>query len=419
MTRPCRHCGRNHFDFDCLQAHSESYFEQIASSSASSETAKETSEYSGSGTDGDQPEQQENAARSFHTNTNGQRRVRSTDPIPLEGNYTIVEILKADIMGKGISYLSAEPCPIRATLGKPPSEENPCISGAADSGGASIIRRDSIPDGYQTFESPMAPSFSGIGKSSMKALGFVTLSVYLPNTATLSGDKRNAQVLLLWVEFQIVENCKTAFLIGRDAIKAYKFTIDEPLKSIIIRPTNAQEKRKKDNKTIFKIPISDNDRFGKRCHDAQVLLVKDVNIKPREEVWLPIRFKRFNDNSSLLFTPNHITNNEEQTHGSSCYSLFSDSTNRLLFLNTSDKPIKLPKGKLLGTVKPIQPNTLMSYFNDDTSVSNEQESERNRPQINQMMQQDQRLEPSETPRESRIIVGTNRRTTNQFLWIIR
>ena len=225
----------------------------------------------------------------------------------------------------------------------------------------------------------MAPSFSGIGKSATKTQGFVLLPVYLPNTSTLSGDKRNAQVLLLWVEFQVVNECKTGFLIGRDATKAYKITIDESSRSITIRTKDSKDtKTKKDSKdkdkdkAIFRIPISENDRFGKRRHDARVLLTQDVNVKPQQEIWLPIRFKRFNDNSSLLFTPNRIVNNEDQTYGSACYSVCSDNTNRLLFLNASDRPIKLPKGRLLGTVEPIQPNTPMSYFNKDTDAENEQ-----------------------------------------------
>ena len=54
-----------------------------------------------------------NAANNFHTMTDGQRRVRSTDPIPLDENkYAIVEIPKADAIGTGIAYLYAEPCPI-------------------------------------------------------------------------------------------------------------------------------------------------------------------------------------------------------------------------------------------------------------------------------------------------------------------
>jgi hypothetical protein len=128
----------------------------------------------------------------------------------------IVEIPKASIIGTGISYFSAEPCPIRATLGKPPSKENPCISGVLDSGGASIIGKDSIPKEYQDqiCDSPLAPMFCGIGKSGTKTIGAVTISVFLPNAAALSKDTRNVQVLMLWIEFQVVESCRTAFLIG-------------------------------------------------------------------------------------------------------------------------------------------------------------------------------------------------------------
>jgi len=93
----------------------------------------------------------------------------------------------------------------------------------------------------------LKPSFRGIGKSATKAQGFVLVPVYLPNTSALSGDKRNSQVLCLWVEFQVVDECKTGFLIGRDATKAYKITIDESSRSIIIRMRDSKE-AKKDSK---------------------------------------------------------------------------------------------------------------------------------------------------------------------------
>ena len=73
MTRPCRHCGRNHFDFDCPLARSESYFEQIASASNNSDTSETTTESSDSEGQEDQRESSGGPASSFHTTTNGQR----------------------------------------------------------------------------------------------------------------------------------------------------------------------------------------------------------------------------------------------------------------------------------------------------------------------------------------------------------
>jgi hypothetical protein len=52
-------------------------------------------------------------------------------------------------------------------------------------------------------------------------------------------------------------------------------------------------------------------------------------------------------------------------YGSAPYSLLENKTNQMLFLNKSDRPIKLSKGRLIGTVQPVLPNTPMSYFNEN------------------------------------------------------
>jgi hypothetical protein len=367
MERPCRHCGQWHWDFECSITKAAAYFEQAGSSSNedSDDQTESSPSKSSSESDDDAPTQS-----SFHTVTNGRRRILSTDPITIDAiKFPIIEVPKAPVVGTGISYLSAEPCPIRATLGKPPSKNNPCISGVLDSGGASIIGKDSIPKEYQNqiHDSPMAPTFRGIGDSGTKTIGVVTIPVFLPNTAALSKDTRNAQVLMLWVEFQVVESCRTAFLIGRDATKTYKINIDEFSRIVSIRLPESPN-------APFKIPISDNDRLGTRKHDARVLLVHDINIKPHSKEWIPIRFKRFNDNSSLLFTPTRFVNQQAEIYGSAPYSLLEDKTNRMLFFNESDQPIKLPKGKLIGTVEPILPNTTVSYFNKNAPTVNEEAS---------------------------------------------
>ena len=54
--------------------------------------------------------------------------------------------------------------------------------------------------------------------------------------------------------------------------------------------------------------------------------------------------------------------------GLAYYAIFSDKTSRILFQNESDQPIKLQKGKLLGTIEPIEPNTPMSYFHKDAHL---------------------------------------------------
>ena len=74
----------------------------------------------------------------YHTATNGFRRITSTEPLHLKDalKYPVIEILKAEVVGNGIAYLSAESCSVRGTLGSPPDENHPCVTGVVDSGGA-------------------------------------------------------------------------------------------------------------------------------------------------------------------------------------------------------------------------------------------------------------------------------------------
>jgi hypothetical protein len=184
MKRACRHCDRWHMDYECPLAR-KSYFEQIASTDFDSHSSSGSSNNSSDSDDSSEVI----VLTSYHTTTNGYKRILSTKSIPLDaGKYPVIEALKSDIIGKGIAYLSAQPCPIYATLGKPPSKENPCVSGVVDSGGASIISKCSIPEGFPVQESLLKPSFGGIGTNTTKTLGFVSLPVYIPNSAALLNE---------------------------------------------------------------------------------------------------------------------------------------------------------------------------------------------------------------------------------------
>jgi RNase H-like domain found in reverse transcriptase/Reverse transcriptase (RNA-dependent DNA polymerase)/Integrase zinc binding domain/Chromo (CHRromatin Organisation MOdifier) domain len=351
LKRPCRHCGKWHMDRDCpKEAHF--FMEQIAS-----ESEPDDDDHSDSSATVDFDDDTSSSSDyHYHTATNGFRRVISTEPLHLKdaSRYPVIEIPKAEVVGTGIAYLSAEPCPVRGTLGKPPDEDRPCITGVVDSGGSCIIAKDQVPSDIPIRESPLNPQFEGIGRKSAGTIGYAVVPTYLPNLAALKGDRRAAKVLLLWIEYQVVEQCRTGFLIGRDALKAYSIDIQESIGNILIHHQGQE----------FKIPISEGSRVGiKHHHDARVLLARDVNVHPFTEAWLPIKFKSTDDQSTLLFSPKRFINSDEGSHGSALYSLFSNSTNRLLFLNMSSRPLRLCKGEVLGTFEPVAPNSRMGYFN--------------------------------------------------------
>jgi len=225
---PCRHCSQWHYDNECPNPKKNSLPSfYLIDQGHDSETEKESnpkgeSEDSSDGSDGS------DVVPDYHTTTNGYRRIASSMPIHLKdtSKIPIIENSKAPIIGTGISYLSAEPCPVRASLGGPPSDTNPLISGVCDSGGSCIIPRRNVPTNSVIIQAPLNPvSFEGIGGKSASTIGYIVIPTYFPNHAALSNDKRSAKILMLQIEYQVIEECKTGFLIGRDALKAYSINI--------------------------------------------------------------------------------------------------------------------------------------------------------------------------------------------------
>ena len=49
------------------------------------------------------------------------------------------------VVGTGVAYLSAEPCPLKAWVGVDAYGNNPLKSGVADSGGPSLIEESLVP----------------------------------------------------------------------------------------------------------------------------------------------------------------------------------------------------------------------------------------------------------------------------------
>ena len=103
--------------------------------------------------------------------------------------------------------------------------------------------------------------------------------------------------------------------------------------------------------------------FAASRHDSRVLLAEDVKIKPHTQIWLPIDFK-IDDDSTLFLSPHHFVEPADGTYGSSLYALFSNSTNYTLFINSSDRPMKLSQGEVIRSFEPLAPNSPAVYFNN-------------------------------------------------------
>ena len=81
------------------------------------------------------------------------------------------------VIGTGVAYLSAEPCPIKAWVGVDAYGNNPLKSGVVDSGGPSLIEAALIPPEFAILKSPLNPIFHGVGHNTTGVKGYVTLSI--------------------------------------------------------------------------------------------------------------------------------------------------------------------------------------------------------------------------------------------------
>jgi hypothetical protein len=360
MTRKCRFCGQWHFDFDCPKRPTSYSLTTIVSESlgqlaSSAEGSTDESNSDESSSSDDEHQDSSNPASYCTVPIYSTELPRSSQSvrIPKAEDYIIDEVERLPVMGTGVAYLSAEPCPIQAWIGQNPDSNTPIITGVADSGGPSIIQKDLIPPDCTINPSPMNPSFQGIGNHTTDVLGYVLLPVHLPNQAALDGNSRKARILKLWIEFQVVDNLAAGFLIGRDALKGYKAIIDEEVGYIIFRITQ----------NPFFVPILKR-KYHNHKVDSRIFATQSVHIRPRSEAWVPITFDQslMESTNDVLITPARKNTGALQIHASCPYSIISKTTTHVLYLNPSDRPTKIGKGEVIAYAKPIEANTPMSYF---------------------------------------------------------
>ena len=225
--------------------------------------------------------------------SNGIRRTEHTE-VKLAGvdKFTIDEIPPAPHIGTGVSYLTTEPCPIKAWVGEAPSSDAPLKPGVADSGSpASVIGRNMLADNAELLQAPTNLIFQGLGKSRTTTEGYVVMPVYLPSAAAMAGDTRKARIAKITVEFQVVEHCPAGFLLGRDAMKAYKMVIDEENSAIWVNSIVPP----------IKVPITEGTRYDSHRIDSRIFIAETTCIKPGERLFVPVRYQVPDESTPYMF----------------------------------------------------------------------------------------------------------------------
>ena len=126
--------------------------------------------------------------------SHGIRRIRNADPvtIPFPERFPVATPAAGILMGSGLAYLSAEPCPMKSWIGVKPTGAAALTDGVINSGGMSVIDRNQIPEGHEILTGPRTPAFQGLGDAVSEAIGYVVLPVHIPNKPAYSGDVHRA-----------------------------------------------------------------------------------------------------------------------------------------------------------------------------------------------------------------------------------
>jgi hypothetical protein len=165
MTRKCQHCNGWHFDFNCPKR--PKLFSVHTDLNQWPDSDTENNEMPTSDEDEDKDSLNSSDSIPSYSNvsvySNGRRTIKSLPQVvlPQAEKFAVQQVPPSETVGSGVSYLSAEPCPVKAWVGTKPHSDAPLFSVVADSGGPSIIQRDLIPKQYEILPSPCNPKFQG------------------------------------------------------------------------------------------------------------------------------------------------------------------------------------------------------------------------------------------------------------------
>ena len=85
-----------------------------------------------------------------------------------------------------------------------------------DSDESSLIEHTQISNDCAISKSFLQLKFQEIGKKITNVLDYIIISIYLLNIAILNDDKRNAGIIRIDIEFQVIEHLTYEYLIERD-----------------------------------------------------------------------------------------------------------------------------------------------------------------------------------------------------------
>ena len=103
----------------------------------------------------------------------------------------------------------------------------------ANSKDLSIIQQDLISQQHKIFLSLYNLKFYDIENIIMNMQNYIILSIYFSNIVIIFKDASKIRILCLSIEFQVIEQVITDFLIERDILKTYKIIINEELDQIV------------------------------------------------------------------------------------------------------------------------------------------------------------------------------------------
>lgn len=264
----------------------------------------------------------------------------------------VVELPQASSVGNGLSWLNGDPMPVEVWFDIAISPRT-SVTGCADSGGQCLIRSSILareaPHAVVKTHGDLRPAFEGIGGATAKPLGYVTLPIYLPDAGSLKGQ--GGKVAKLWVEFQVVDQLNCNFLLGRDAMRAYKVDIVESEGVILIGGV--------------RVPIADHHKVKsvRRGIRTVVTAFCEVVVQAGQSCTIPIMLScSVPAGKELLFVPDNVVDVPRELRGVMPYTLMLSSTPFVLFDNACDYPIKIEKGQNLGTVSLLTSGAIMTHF---------------------------------------------------------
>ena len=178
----------------------------------------------------------------------------------------------------------------------------------------------------------------------------------------MTGDTRKTRIAKIMVEFQVVEHYPAGFLLGRDALKAYKMIIDEEHSAIWINSLTPP----------MKVSITEDSRYDSRRIDSRIFIAEIICIKPGEHLFMPVKYQTPDEMISYIFTsPVRIINHDTGMYTSFFYSLIRRDTTHLCLINVELRPAKVVKDTIIAMYAPMASNTAYAYFNvsDMKSIS--------------------------------------------------